>query len=422
MECVLYVYVFTHLLSVHPSTYFFVYHLVLIPTTHHSPSAMPLNIHHHKSSTGQSDIESSQYTTTNALFQASQTLGSVGAPTSLSRHAGLTSAGTDGLLLSPGDTTGVNGPDAMNSGHDMSSVSAPITPASREGPQFESPQRAPTFGRQPEELHMSSSANAMEAHHYQSAPHYNAGEGLSIHLQPSTSQYNSSSAGTNVPSALQPGLLNRPATFSSNTAPGSVPMLPQLSTQMQRTPQSNRSVTLNHAHNYSRSSPAGMDQPKYKPFTNTPEASKFSSPNPSYVSQMSQGASYSPLGLADIRPRADTGLSDGPMSPTAFSEVDAAHYPTNSNYLTPWPIYAVDWCKWPPKQNGLQTGKIALGSYLEDNHNYVGDPWSCSLDGTDPWHRFKSWMLKEHRQILMTLMAREDWTSSRPQKPHILTR
>jgi DDB1- and CUL4-associated factor 7 len=86
---------------------------------------------------------------------------------------------------------------------------------------------------------------------------------------------------------------------------------------------------------------------------------------------MSQGASYSPLGLADIRPRADTGFSDGPMSPTTISELDAPPVPTNSNYLAPWPIYAVDWCKWPPKQNSLQAGKIALGSYLEDNHNYV---------------------------------------------------
>jgi DDB1- and CUL4-associated factor 7 len=336
---------------------------------------MPFNIHHHSSSaSGQPNIEPNQYTATNALFQASQTLGSVGAPSSHSRDAGLTSAGTDGFLLSSGDTAGVDGSNAMNSAYAASSASAPITPANRQSAQFQAPQRAPTFGRQPEELHMSDSGNAMEAHHYQTSPHYHPGEGMSIHLQPSTPQYHNASAGTNVPGALQPGSLSRPTTLSSNTAPGSIPTLPQLSTQMQQPSQQTRSGTLNHTHSYSRSSPAGMDQPKYKPFTNTPESNKFGSPNPSsYVSQMSQGASYSPLGLADIRPRADTGFSDGPMSPTVFSDLDTPQYPTNSNYLTPWPIYAVDWCKWPPKQNSMQAGKIALGSYLEDNHNYVGN-------------------------------------------------
>jgi len=33
-------------------------------------------------------------------------------------------------------------------------------------------------------------------------------------------------------------------------------------------------------------------------------------------------------------------------------------------------MFAVDWCKWPPKTN-TSAGKIAIGSYLEDNHNYI---------------------------------------------------
>ena len=328
---------------------------------------MPFNIHRHTSSTaGQSDVESNQRTTTNALFQT------VGAPTSYPRNTGVDAVGTDGSLFSSGDTTAVNGANTMTSGYPASGSSAPIPPANRPGAQFESTHRAPTYARQPEELHMSNSSGTMEGHHYQSSSHYIPGEGLPIHLQPSAPQYNNASAGTNVPGALQPGSLNRPTTLCSNTAPGSIPTLPQLSTQVQQSPQTNRSVTSSHTHSYSRSSPAGMDQPKYKPFTNTPETNKFTSPNPSsYASQMPQGASYSPLGLADIRPRADTGYSE-PISPTVFSDVDAPQYPTNSNYLTPWPIYAVDWCKWSPKQNSNQAGKIAIGSYLEDNHNFVG--------------------------------------------------
>lgn len=46
-------------------------------------------------------------------------------------------------------------------------------------------------------------------------------------------------------------------------------------------------------------------------------------------------------------------------------------FPTNSNYVAPWPIYAADWCKWPMSSGGSFAGKVAMGSYLEDGHNYV---------------------------------------------------
>lgn len=60
-------------------------------------------------------------------------------------------------------------------------------------------------------------------------------------------------------------------------------------------------------------------------------------------------------------------------------------HPTNSNYLAPWPIFAVDWCKWPPKTNVSQ-GKIAIGSYLEDNHNYIQilDAQKTQIDPENP--------------------------------------
>lgn len=386
---------------------------------------MPFNIHRHTSSVGgQADIESNQHTTTNALFQASQTLGSVGVPTShYSRNNTVVNAvGTAGPLFSSGDnTTAVNGANTMTSAHPPTGNSAPITPTNRPGTQFEPTHRALAYARQPEELHMSNSGGGgMEGHQYQSHPsHYNPGDSLSIHLQPSTPQYNNTAPGTNVPGALQPGPLNRPTTLASNTAPGSIPTLPQLSTQMQLSPQTNRSAAMSHSHGYSRSSPAGMDQPKYKPFSNTSEANKFTSPiASSYASQMQQASSYSPLGLADIRPRADTGYTDGTMSPTALPEVDAPQYPTNSNYLTPWPIYAVDWCKWSPKQNTSQAGKLAIGSYLEDNHNFVGStPTRPMLKLTV--YRFKYWMLKEHHPILTIPMGTEVLNSSRRLKLHI---
>jgi len=83
--------------------------------------------------------------------------------------------------------------------------------------------------------------------------------------------------------------------------------------------------------------------------------------------------SYSPLGLADIRPRADSGPSDPPANANPYSHDGSASIPTNCNYLAPWAVYAFDWCKWPVQQHGLgdAAGKMAIGSYLEDGHNFV---------------------------------------------------
>lgn len=121
-----------------------------------------------------------------------------------------------------------------------------------------------------------------------------------------------------------------------------------------------------------------MDQTKYAPFVNTPESSKYATP-PSHKytsSQTTQGdAGYSPLGLADIRPLADSIANDGPQSGNSYSNDGYPAFPSNSNYLAPWAIYAFDWCKWPVQQTaGDSAGKMAIGSYVEDGHNFVNDP------------------------------------------------
>lgn len=94
--------------------------------------------------------------------------------------------------------------------------------------------------------------------------------------------------------------------------------------------------------------------------------------SPGYPPQTPQGSKYSPLGLADIRPGGESLLMDTSSGPGSLQYNAEPQVPTNSNYLAPWPIYAVDWCKWPLSGGpGSFGGKIALGSYLEDNHNYV---------------------------------------------------
>ncbi|MDI1491004.1 MAG: hypothetical protein OHK93_002209 [Ramalina farinacea] len=159
------------------------------------------------------------------------------------------------------------------------------------------------------------------------------------------------------------------------TTPQSIPSLPPMPNPNQQA-SSSRPSTGNHSHSYSRSSPAGLDQQKYAPFPATPESSsKYSStPTNRYApSQPGQGDTlYSPLGLADIRSGIDAGLSD-PASANPYSSDSYPNVATNSNYLAPWPVYAFDWCKWPiqNQQRGNSAGKMAIGSYVEDGHNFI---------------------------------------------------
>ena len=79
-------------------------------------------------------------------------------------------------------------------------------------------------------------------------------------------------------------------------------------------------------------------------------------------------SAYSPLGLSDIRANAGGDFGGDFTGPNAVYDVSPVQ--TNSNYLAPWATYAFDWCKWPVS-GGSGCGKMALGSYLEDPHNFV---------------------------------------------------
>lgn len=267
----------------------------------------------------------------------------------------------------------------------MGSSSAPVSAIPNPPQAFETPRRTQTSARQPEELHIPQSYNAMgqqsasdlsRHHSYNSSQEIASETAPGIHVQqatPQRSHYSSVSTGMSLLGALQSG---RPGPMSSNTAPSSISTLPQASPHAQQYPNSSRSSLANHSHTYSRSSPPGNEQQKYVPYANTPENSKFSSPpNQRYTSSHTPqaGASYSPLGLADIRPLGEPGLPDGPMSANPYSNDGINSVPTNSNYLAPWAVYAFDWCKWPVQQQSLgdAAGKMAIGSYVEDGHNFV---------------------------------------------------
>lgn len=230
--------------------------------------------------------------------------------------------------------------------------------------QFEGQRRS----RHPDELHLSGATNMASQRGALSPRDYTpAGPRISLEQAPSeASQYTS---GGQLPGSLQPG---RPGPITANTAPN-VPTIPHTMPQEQYSSPS-RSSALGLSHNYTRSSPAaGFDGQGYTPFTPTTPGGTDQGHFPAtqkYTPQNSQRAvSNTPLGLADIRPRADSGLSDGLPGANPYSYDGANAVPTNSNYLAPWAIYAFDWCKWPAQNH--DAGKVAVGSYLEDGHNFV---------------------------------------------------
>ena len=207
---------------------------------------------------------------------------------------------------------------------------------------------------------------------------------------PSPGHYQSANS---VPNVLQPGgLTARPAAVTTNAAPVlptiplQEPLLPQIQQHLPQQQQefhspSNRPPLSMSSHAYSRSSPTagGYDSSSnYHPYTPTtpggtasgPSSSQFMSPQDvaKYnAAGTGRNMSHAPLGLADIRPRADSSMSDGAPGATGYDI--QSQQPGTSNYLAPWAIYAFDWCKWNPQANSA--GKVAVGSYLEDGHNFV---------------------------------------------------
>lgn len=237
------------------------------------------------------------------------------------------------------------------------------------------------YGASQDELHMS----GMGHHHGQMPPHDYAPQIKLDQAPPLASQQQQHHQGSaSVPNALQPGVVvpgrSQPmsATSSGGSIPtmhGAMPLQQQQQQPMQDYPPPGKQP-MSMTHSYSRSSPAaGYDAPvqssyhAYTPTTPGGSSSQFGMP-PDMMKYGAPGSqrhiSNTPLGLADIRPRADSSMSD---SPGAMGMDAVPVQPGPSNYLAPWAIYAFDWCKWRPQGNGA--GKVAVGSYLEDGHNFV---------------------------------------------------
>ncbi|KAK4187452.1 WD40-repeat-containing domain protein [Podospora australis] len=245
--------------------------------------------------------------------------------------------------------------------------------------QYQPPRRTGTYSSQHDELHMSSSAsNNMSMHQsHQGHPSQQQQHVPPPHIKldqspnpPQLQSYQSTGA---VPNVLQPG---RPAALSSNTAP-ILPTMQQQPPDYQSHQTPTKSNSLNLSHNYPRSSPAapyegGSGYVPYAPTTpgGSSSSAQYMSPTDTKYTQSSGSQripSNAPLGLADIRPRADSSLSDGLPGTPGYEMANAQS--RTSNYMAPWALYAFDWCKWAPQGNGA--GKVAIGSYLEDGHNFI---------------------------------------------------
>jgi WD repeat-containing protein 68 len=314
------------------------------------------------------------------IVQAAQPLGSIGAPTgnlhqALSNRTSITTS-SDRFLY----------PTSRNFTPQSSAISAPnFQPLSSHGIATQKPDATSTSSgsvnqlplfetsrpTRPEEYQplQSVGANVMASQRGALSPRDYTPAGPRIGIEqatPESSQYHSAGQ---VPGSLQAG---RPGPISSNSAT-SIPTSSQNMSQDQYTTPS-RSSGMGSSHNYTRSSPGGFESQSYGGGygATTPGGNDFTSPTSSkYTPQNAQRTvSNAPLGLADIRPRADSGL-DSPSGANPYSYDGANSIPTNSNYLAPWAIYAFDWCKWPAQ--GRDAGKLAVGSYLEDGHNFVSN-------------------------------------------------
>lgn len=239
---------------------------------------------------------------------------------------------------------------------------------------YNAPQRASS--QRPDDLLLPGQPLGQPKQQSQYQESYSANATPNLHIQQATPQGSQSTVPSqaSVPSQLQPGGSARPGPNSAYTAPTTVPTMPQIQTNAQQYASPSRSATIQPSHSHSRSSPAGMDTHRYQAFSSTtPSQSQTpaSSASTKYhnTAQTPSGpTSRSPLGLADIRSRAVSDVNnEGGLfgSGATFSE-----FATNSNYLAPFPTYAYDWCKWPV-HGGNSGGKMAVGSYLEDPHNFI---------------------------------------------------
>ncbi|KAK3072564.1 hypothetical protein LTR53_006618 [Teratosphaeriaceae sp. CCFEE 6253] len=258
-------------------------------------------------------------------------------------------------------------------------MSAPGSTMPDEGQQFSTPRRGHSQ-RQSGDFRIPSNAASMQytpQHAVYQDPQYANGPPV-FDLQQATPRGSQASSvvpsNAGIPGALHPGGSSR----SAYTTPMTVPSMQQA---QQYAPPPQPLSRANTQHSHSRSSPAGMadasqryvpfnaSTPSQTPLTSNPKAYNLS--HATAPPAASIGPSHSPLNLTDIRSRAVSDANEGFHNGGTGTPLSYSGTPTNSNYLAPFPAFAYDWCKWPIPGSSPSAGKMAIGSYLEDPHNFI---------------------------------------------------
>jgi WD repeat-containing protein 68 len=284
------------------------------------------------------------------------------------------------ILDSQSSIPGLHDPDSEPA-HSPPTVNNPAQ--MNQQPQYQPQRRTGTY----DEMHMASQgmpghqSHPSQGQNQQMSPRDYSTGAPHIKLEqvsPGLPQMQGYQGSGTVPNVLQPGGSGtRAPTLPSNAAP-TLPSMQQQDYQSHPSQTQSKHTSLSLSHSYSRSSPSahyeagGTGYHPYTPTTpgGTASSTQYMSPTePKYNPGASRNISNTPLGLADIRPRADSSLSDG-LPGTPGYELGSNQSRT-SNYMAPWALYAFDWCKWAPQANSA--GKLAIGSYLEDGHNFVSD-------------------------------------------------
>lgn len=387
---------------------------------------MPFHTHSHSRSHSGHIQPPHQNSIAQGLQTASQALGSVGAPTGINLNSRVpsqastsTSHGTDAVsynqLHNQDQSQFLNQshpqlqqqhlqhPAQLQAHSALHSNPPPLT-SNNSFPQYQGPRRMNTIGHGAEQNQLTSSPRG--AYHPQHQRQLsglvpsnfdpNANPNLSAQSTPGISApaLQSGFQDNHVPSSLQAG----------QSVPGwsqgdsTVPTLTQIQTNAQQYSLPTRSNTMSQSsHSYSRSSPAGLVDQRYVPFSSNPTDAQQRAPpqtpqNQKYYIPPTPTNMQSPLALDHIRPRANSSMNDDQMGGSLMFDYDN-RTPTNSNYLAPWPVFAFDWCKYPVTQ-GDSAGKMAIGSYLEDPHNFVRVLMPSLIKSKTNYFRSKLWTRK----------------------------
>jgi len=173
--------------------------------------------------------------------------------------------------------------------------------------------------------------------------------------QPTYTAYHSANPSSNTGS--------RPHISSTTTAPTALPQASQQRSPMHRT---------------NTSGGGGGGGGGYSPNAQlTPggggdvSSRKYNHPGaltPTYPSSSQHTTSHSNSGVGNQGIGLTNSSSNSMREP---QEISGAVGP--GRWMCPYGLYAIDWCKWNPSASGGY-GRVAIGSYAEDSHNYVGAP------------------------------------------------